>query len=40
MTITARGVTAGLDLGLHLVKRLAGPEAREKIRAQIDFAAC
>jgi cyclohexyl-isocyanide hydratase len=35
--ITARGVTAALDAGLHLVQRLAGKEARERVAAQVDY---
>lgn len=35
--ITAGGVTAAIDLGLHLCGRLAGVEAREKIRQQMDY---
>jgi len=35
--ITARGVTASIDLGLHLVERLAGKDARRKIAKQMDY---
>jgi transcriptional regulator GlxA family with amidase domain len=35
--ITARGVTASIDLGLFLVERLAGAEARSRIAAQMDY---
>ncbi|HKI99415.1 MAG TPA: DJ-1/PfpI family protein [bacterium] len=35
--VTARGVTAALDLGLHLCARLAGAEAVARIRAQMDY---
>ena len=35
--VTAGGVTAAIDLGLHLCERLAGWEAREKIRRQMDY---
>ena len=35
--ITAGGVTAAIDLGLHLCERLAGAEAKEKIRRQMDY---
>src|SRR5688500_3431375 len=35
--ITAGGVTAGIDLGLHLVQRLAGPEARQRVARQMDY---
>jgi transcriptional regulator GlxA family with amidase domain len=35
--ITARGVSSAIDLGLHLVQRLAGMEARDRIAAQMDY---
>jgi cyclohexyl-isocyanide hydratase len=35
--ITARGVSSALDMGLHLVQRLAGAEARDRIAAQMDY---
>ena len=35
--ITARGVSAAIDAGLHVVQRLAGTEARERIAAQMDY---
>ncbi|HAD04082.1 MAG: thiamine biosynthesis protein ThiJ [Desulfuromonadales bacterium GWD2_61_12] len=35
--VTARGVTAAIDLGLHLVRRLAGDEARSRIARQMDY---
>ena len=35
--ITARGVTASIDLGLYICERLAGPEVRERIRKQMDY---
>jgi len=35
--ITAGGVTAGIDLGLYLVERLAGSEARARIARQMDY---
>jgi transcriptional regulator GlxA family with amidase domain len=35
--VTAGGVTAAIDLGLHLCERLAGAEAKEKIRRQMDY---
>jgi cyclohexyl-isocyanide hydratase len=35
--VTSRGVTAAIDLGLHLVSRLAGLETCEKIRRQMDY---
>ena len=35
--ITAGGVSASIDLGLHLVKRLAGADARQRVAAQMDY---
>ncbi|UBF26262.1 DJ-1/PfpI family protein [Kovacikia minuta CCNUW1] len=35
--ITSRGVTASIDLGLYLCKKLAGSEEKEKIRQQMDY---
>lgn len=35
--ITARGVSAAIDAGLHIVQRLAGPEARNRVAAQMDY---
>jgi cyclohexyl-isocyanide hydratase len=35
--ITARGVTAAIDLGLYLVEKLAGTEAKERVRRQMDY---
>lgn len=35
--ITARGVSSALDMGLHLVERLAGSDARERVAAQMDY---
>ena len=35
--VTARGVTSSIDLGLHLVKRLAGSKARVAIAKQMDY---
>jgi cyclohexyl-isocyanide hydratase len=35
--ITARGVTSSISLGLYLCEQLAGREAREKIRIQMDY---
>ena len=35
--VTAAGVSAGIDLGLHLVRRLAGDEAHAKIAAQMEI---
>lgn len=34
--ITAGGVTSGIELGLHLVKRLAGDEAHAAVAAQME----
>jgi transcriptional regulator GlxA family with amidase domain len=36
-TLTAGGVTAGLDLGLELVRRFAGEEAAHKIARQMEL---
>jgi transcriptional regulator GlxA family with amidase domain len=35
--VTARGVTSAIDLGLHLVRRLAGEEVQRKIAQQMDY---
>lgn len=35
--VTAGGVTAGIDLGLHLVERFAGAEARARVAKQMDY---
>jgi len=35
--ITSRGVTASIDLGLYICKKLAGLEVKEKIRKQMDY---
>ncbi|HEY9653908.1 MAG TPA: DJ-1/PfpI family protein [Crinalium sp.] len=35
--ITARGVTASIDLGLHLCERFTSYEVKEKIRQQMDY---
>lgn len=35
--ITARGVSSAIDMGLHLVQRLAGADARARIAAQMDY---
>ncbi|HZQ06848.1 MAG TPA: DJ-1/PfpI family protein [Anaerolineae bacterium] len=35
--ITARGVTAAIDLGLYLVEKWAGREVKERIRVQMDY---
>jgi cyclohexyl-isocyanide hydratase len=36
--VTAAGVTSGIDLGLHLVKRFAGTDARGRIAKQMEVA--
>ena len=35
--VTGSGVAASLDLGLHVVERLAGPDARARIAAQMCY---
>ena len=35
--VTSRGVTAGIDLGLHLVSRLAGVDAARRMAVQMDY---
>ena len=35
--ITARGVSASIDLGLHVVERIAGAEARARVARQMDY---
>jgi len=35
--ITAGGVSSALDLGLYVAQRLAGPDARTRIAAQMDY---
>lgn len=35
--ITARGVTSAIDLGLYICEKLAGREAKERIRQQMDY---
>ena len=35
--VTAGGVSASIDLGLHMVKRLAGEQARNRIAAAMDY---
>lgn len=35
--VTAGGVTAGIDLGLHLVERFAGSDARDRVVVQMDY---
>ena len=35
--ITAGGVSASIDLGLHVVQRLAGAAARERVASQMDY---
>jgi cyclohexyl-isocyanide hydratase len=35
--VTARGVTSAIDLGLYLVERLAGAQARSRVAKQMDY---
>ena len=35
--VTAQGVTSSIDLGLHLVERIAGREAKASIAKQMDY---
>jgi transcriptional regulator GlxA family with amidase domain len=35
--ITARGVSSALDVGLYVVQRLAGADARARVAAQMDY---
>lgn len=35
--VTARGVTSAIDLGLYLVERFAGADARARIAKQMDY---
>lgn len=35
--VTARGVSSAIDMGLHLVQRLAGTDARDRIATQMDY---
>ncbi|MBF6591482.1 MAG: DJ-1/PfpI family protein [Ktedonobacterales bacterium] len=35
--VTARGVTAAIDLGLYLVERIVGHAIQERIRRQMDY---
>lgn len=35
--ITARGVSSAIDMGLHVVQRLAGADARARVAAQMDY---
>jgi transcriptional regulator GlxA family with amidase domain len=35
--VTAGGVTAAIDLGLYLVERLAGADARARVARQMDY---
>jgi len=35
--VTARGVTAAIDLGLYLVERLTSVEARRRVAKQMDY---
>ncbi len=36
-TITAGGVSSAIDLGLHVVERLAGADARARVATQMDY---
>lgn len=36
--VTSAGVSAGIDMALHLVSRLAGPARAEEVRHAIDYA--
>lgn len=36
--ISSAGVSAGIDMALHLVSRLAGPERAEEVRRHVDYA--
>lgn len=36
--VTSAGVSAGIEMALHLVSRLAGPERAEQVRAGIEYA--
>jgi transcriptional regulator GlxA family with amidase domain len=36
-TVTGGGVSTSIDLGLHLVERLAGADARARIAKQMDY---
>ncbi len=36
--VTSAGISAGLDMSLHLVARLAGPELAERTARQMDYA--
>ncbi|NWG04633.1 MAG: DJ-1/PfpI family protein, partial [Syntrophaceae bacterium] len=35
--VTAQGVTSSIDLGLYLVERMVGREARNRIAKQMDY---
>jgi transcriptional regulator GlxA family with amidase domain len=35
--VTAQGITSSIDLGLHLIERIAGREARACIAKQMDY---
>ena len=35
--ITGRGVSTSIDLGLHVVERLAGADARARVATQMDY---
>ena len=34
---TAEGVSSSLDLGLYLVRKIAGPEVMEKVRESMEY---
>ena len=36
-TVTSAGISAGIDMSLHLVERLAGRELAERTARQMDF---
>ena len=38
--VTGSGVSASIDLGLHVVQRLAGANARARIAKQMDYPYC
>jgi len=38
--ITATGVTSAIDLGLYLVEKLGGADARAKIQSQMEYDRC
>ena len=36
--VTSGGISAGIDMSLHLVERLAGPQLAERTARQMEFA--